>query len=390
MGTTLTNKYAEGLPGKRYYGGCEVVDEVEVLARERVKQLFGADWANVQPHSGATANAAVYLTLLKPGDRLLGLDLAHGGHLTHGSQVNFSGILYEAHFYGVDPHTGRLDMDQIRDQARKVKPKLLSIGASAYPRDFDYAAFRSIADEVGALLWMDMAHTAGLIAAKLLNDPLPYAHVVTSTTHKTLRGPRGGVILVGKDGENTLGKVMAKSGRVRKWSELYDSAVFPGTQGGPLMHVIAAKAVAFGEALQPSFKDYQQQVLKNAQIMATTFLEKGYTLVSGGTENHLLLLDLRSKGLNGTQAEHALDKARITVNKNMVPFDTESPMVTSGIRIGSPAMTSRGFKETEFVHVVELIDNALSHHQDEAVLTGIRAEVEALCAKFPLYDLETP
>ena len=390
MGTTLTNKYAEGLPGKRYYGGCEVVDEVEVLARERVKQLFGADWANVQPHSGATANAAVYLTLLKPGDRLLGLDLAHGGHLTHGSPVNFSGILYDAHFYGVDPNSGRLDMDQIRDQARKVKPKLLSIGASAYPRDFDYAAFRSIADEVGALLWMDMAHTAGLIAAKLLNDPLPYAHVVTSTTHKTLRGPRGGVILVGKDGENTLGKVMAKSGRVRKWSELFDSAVFPGTQGGPLMHVIAAKAVAFGEALQPSFKDYQQQVLKNAQIMVTTFLEKGYTLVSGGTENHLLLLDLRSKGLNGTQAEHALDKARITVNKNMVPFDTESPMVTSGIRIGSPAMTSRGFKETEFVHVVELIDKALSHHQDEAVLTGIRAEVEALCAKFPLYDLETP
>lgn len=389
MGSTLTNKYAEGLPGKRYYGGCEVVDKVEELARERAKKLYNADWVNVQPHSGATANAAVYLTMLNPGDTLLGLDLSHGGHLTHGSPVNFSGILYDAKFYGVDPVTGRLDMDQIRDTARKVKPKMISIGASAYPRDFDYVAFRAIADEVGALLWMDMAHTAGLIAAKLLNDPLPHAHVVTTTTHKTLRGPRGGMILVGKDGENTLGKVAAKSGRVRRWSELLDSAVFPGTQGGPLMHVIAAKAVAFGEALQPSFVSYQQQVLRNAKVMGEAFVEKGYNLVSGGTDNHLILVDLRNKGLNGTLAEKTLDKARITVNKNMVPFDTESPMVTSGIRIGAPAMTTRGFKESEFRTVVELIDRALTNHNDDAVLDKVRHEVEALCEQFPLYDFST-
>jgi glycine hydroxymethyltransferase len=389
MGSTLTNKYAEGLPGKRYYGGCEVVDKVEDIARNRAKELYGADWVNVQPHSGATANAAVYLTMLNPGDTLLGLDLSHGGHLTHGSPVNFSGILYDARFYGVDPVTGRLDMDQIRDTARKVKPKMLSIGASAYPRDIDYKAFREIADEVGALLWMDMAHTAGLIAAKLLNDPLPHAHVVTTTTHKTLRGPRGGMILVGKDGENTLGKVAAKSGRVRRWSELLDSAVFPGTQGGPLMHVIAAKAVAFGEALQPSFVTYQQQVLRNANVMGEAFVEKGYNLVSGGTDNHLILVDLRNKGINGTIAEKTLDKARITVNKNMVPFDTESPMVTSGIRIGAPAMTTRGFKEAEFKTVVDLIDKALTHHSDEAVLNKVRAEVEALCDHFPLYDFST-
>jgi glycine hydroxymethyltransferase len=280
-------------------------------------------------------------------------------------------------------------MDQIRDTARKVKPKMLSIGASAYPRDIDYKAFREIADEVGALLWMDMAHTAGLIAAKLLNDPLPHAHVVTTTTHKTLRGPRGGMILVGKDGENTLGKVAAKSGRVRRWSELLDSAVFPGTQGGPLMHVIAAKAVAFGEALQPSFVTYQQQVLRNANVMGEAFVEKGYNLVSGGTDNHLILVDLRNKGINGTIAEKTLDKARITVNKNMVPFDTESPMVTSGIRIGAPAMTTRGFKEAEFKTVVDLIDKALTHHSDEAVLNKVRAEVEALCDHFPLYDFST-
>lgn len=388
-GSTLTNKYAEGLPGKRYYGGCEVVDKVEDIARDRAKELYGADWVNVQPHSGASANAAVYLTMLNPGDTLLGLDLSHGGHLTHGSPVNFSGILFDARFYGVDPVTGRLDMDHIRDTARKVKPKMLSIGASAYPRDIDYKAFREIADEVGALLWMDMAHTAGLIAAKLLNDPLPHAHVVTTTTHKTLRGPRGGMILVGKDGENTLGKVAAKSGRVRRWSELLDSAVFPGTQGGPLMHVIAAKAVAFGEALQPSFVTYQQQVLINAKIMGEAFVEKGYNLVSGGTDNHLILLDLRSKGINGTLAEKTLDKARITVNKNMVPFDTESPMVTSGIRIGAPAMTTRGFKEAEFKIVVDLIDMVLTHHGDEAVLYKVRSEVEALCDHFPLYDFST-
>lgn len=389
MGSTLTNKYAEGLPGKRYYGGCEVVDKVEDVARERAKKLFGADWVNVQPHSGATANAAVYLSLLNPGDTLLGLDLSHGGHLTHGSPVNFSGILYDARFYGVDPVSGRLDMDQIRDTARKVKPKMISIGASAYPRDFDYIAFRSIADEVGALLWMDMAHTAGLIAAKLLNDPLPHAHVVTTTTHKTLRGPRGGLILVGKDGENTLGKIAPKSGRVKRWSELLDSAVFPGTQGGPLMHVIAAKGVAFLEALQPSFVDYQKQVMLNAKTMAEGFLQRGYQLVSGGTDNHLILLDLRNKAINGTQAEKALDKARITVNKNMVPFDTESPMVTSGIRIGAPAMTTRGFKEQEFLMVVDMIDRALQHHQDEAYLNKLSHEVEALCQEFPLYDFST-
>jgi glycine hydroxymethyltransferase len=389
MGSTLTNKYAEGLPGKRYYGGCEVVDKVEDVARDRAKRLFGADWVNVQPHSGATANAAVYLSLLNPGDTLLGLDLSHGGHLTHGSPVNFSGILYDARFYGVDQASGRLDMDQIRDTARKIKPKMISIGASAYPRDFDYVAFRSIADEVGALLWMDMAHTAGLIAAKLLNDPLTHAHVVTTTTHKTLRGPRGGLILVGNDGENTLGKVAPKSGRVKRWSELLDSAVFPGTQGGPLMHVIAAKGVAFLEALQPSFVDYQKQVILNAKTMANAFLQKGYHLVSGGTDNHLILLDLRNKGINGTQAEKALDKARITVNKNMVPFDTESPMVTSGIRIGAPAMTTRGFKEQEFLMVVDMIDRALQHHQDESYLNTLSREVEDLCMQFPLYDFST-
>ncbi len=386
MGTTLTNKYAEGLPGKRYYGGCEFVDQIEDLARERAKKLFGADWVNVQPHSGATANAAVYLSMLQPGDTLLGLDLSHGGHLTHGSPVNFSGILYDAQFYGVDRETGRLDMDQIRDKALQIKPKMISIGASAYPRDFDYAAFRAIADEVGALLWMDMAHTAGLIAAKLLNDPLPLCHVVTTTTHKTLRGPRGGMILVGKDGENTLGKVAPKSGRVKRWSELLDSAVFPGTQGGPLVHVIAAKAVAFGEALEPGFVDYQRQVRENASAMAGAFLNRGYHLVSGGTDNHLILVDLRNKGINGTIAEKALDKARITVNKNMVPFDTESPMVTSGIRIGSPAMTTRGFREDEFRLVADLIDRALQNHADEEALKKIGAEVEALCERFPLYD----
>lgn len=386
MGSTLTNKYAEGLPGKRYYGGCEFVDQIEDLARDRAKELFGAEWVNVQPHSGATANAAVYLSFLQPGDTLLGLDLSHGGHLTHGSLVNFSGILYKPEFYGVEKENGRLDMDKIRDKAKAVKPKMISIGASAYTRDFDYEAFRAIADEVGALLWMDMAHTAGLIAAKLLNDPLPHCHVVTTTTHKTLRGPRGGMILVGKDTPNTIGKVAPKGGRVRRWGELLDSSVFPGTQGGPLMHVIAAKAVAFGEALQPEFRDYQAQVIKNAQAMANAFLEKGYDLVSGGTDNHLILVDLRSKGLNGTVAQKTLDEARITVNKNMVPFDTESPLVTSGIRIGSPAMTTRGFKEDEFRLVADLIDRALTHHTDEAVLQKIGAEVEALCARFPLYD----
>ncbi len=388
QGSTLTNKYAEGLPGKRYYGGCEFADIAEDLARDRAKKLFGVDWVNVQPHSGAQANAALYLTLMQPGDKLLGLDLAHGGHLTHGSPVNFSGILYDAHFYGVEidgPNAGRIDMDKVREQALKVRPKMISIGASAYTRDFDYAAFRSIADEVGALLWMDMAHTAGLIAAKVLTDPMPHVHVATTTTHKTLRGPRGGMILVGDDGENTLGKVAPKSGRTKNWSELFDSAVFPGTQGGPLMHVIAAKAVAFGEALQPTFATYQQQVVANAKAMAGAFLERGYDLVSGGTDNHLMLIDLRGKGLTGKQAEEALGRAEITVNKNMVPGDPESPFVTSGMRIGSPAMTTRGLDESAFREVVALIDRVLAKPDDETVIDAVRKDVHELAARFPLY-----
>lgn len=388
-GSTLTNKYAEGYPGKRYYGGCEEVDVVEDLARERAKKLYGAQWVNVQPHSGATANAAVYLTFMKPGETLLGLDLAHGGHLTHGSPVNFSGIIYHPEFYGVDPQSGRIDMDQVREKALKVRPKLISIGASAYPRDFDYAAFRAIADEVGAYLWMDMAHTAGLIAAGVLNDPISVCDVVTTTTHKTLRGPRGGMILVGRDVENTLGVVAPKSGRTKTWGEVLDTAVFPGTQGGPLMHIIAAKAVAFKEALDPSFKTYQQQVVRNAAAMAAEFSNRGYSLVSGGTDNHLILVDLRSKGLNGKIAEEALDKASITVNKNMVPFDTESPFVTSGIRIGAPAMTTRGFGEKEFARVAELIDQVLQAPHDEANLGKVKAQVHEMCEAYPLYESAT-
>lgn len=387
MGTPLTNKYAEGYPGKRYYGGCEVVDKVENLARDRAKKLFNADWVNVQPHSGASANAAVYLAFMNPGDTLLGLDLSHGGHLTHGSPVNFSGITYNAEFYGVEKETGRIDMDKVRDKAKEVKPKMISIGASAYPRDFDYQAFRDIADEVGAFLWMDMAHTAGLIAVGELNNPIQISDVVTTTTHKTLRGPRGGMILVGRDGENKLGVTARKSGRVKNWSEVLDSAVFPGSQGGPLMHVIAAKAVAFGEALRPEFNDYQHQVKLNAATLADTFTEKGYDLVSGGTDNHLILVDLRNKGLNGKIAEEALDKAGITVNKNMVPFDTESPFVTSGIRIGTPALTTRGFREEQFIRVAELIDTVLQTPGDEQTLASVKAKVKDLCTEYPLYDL---
>ncbi|HLR25951.1 MAG TPA: serine hydroxymethyltransferase, partial [Fodinibius sp.] len=372
MGSTPTNKYAEGLPGKRYYGGCEVVDKIEDVARDRAKQLFGAEWVNVQPHSGAQANAAVYLAFMDPGDTLLGLDLSHGGHLTHGSPVNFSGILYNSEFYGVDKESGRIDLDEVRKKAKEVQPRMISIGASAYPRDFDYKAFREIADEVGAYLWMDMAHTAGLIAAGILNDPMPHCHVVTTTTHKTLRGPRGGMILLGKDGKNTLGVEARKSGRTKNWSEVLDSAVFPGTQGGPLMHVIASKAVAFGEALQDDFTEYQQQVQANAQTMAEAFKQKEYQLVSGGTDNHLILIDLRNKNLTGKVAEQALEKANITLNKNMVPFDTESPFVTSGIRVGSPAMTSRGFGEDEFKKVAELIDRVLQKPEEESVLSGVR------------------
>lgn len=389
MGSVLTNKYAEGYPGKRYYGGCEVVDDVEDIARDRAKKLFGADWVNVQPHSGATANAAVYLACMKPGETLLGFDLSHGGHLTHGSPVNFSGINYNAEFYGVNKETGRLDMNIIRDRALEVKPTMISIGASAYPRDYDYEAFRSIADEVGALLWMDMAHTAGLIATGNLKDPLPHAHVVTTTTHKTLRGPRGGMILVGKDGENSIGVTAAKSGRTKNWGEVFDSAVFPGTQGGPLMHVIAAKAVSFGEALQDDFKTYQTQTQKNAKAMANKFVEMGYNLVSGGTDNHLILIDLRNKGLNGKIAEDALGQAAITVNKNMVPFDTESPFVTSGIRIGSPAMTTRGLKEAEFEQIAILIDRVLQNPEDASTHKKVEQEVRDLCDRFPLYDFVT-
>jgi glycine hydroxymethyltransferase len=389
MGSVLTNKYAEGYPGKRYYGGCEFVDDVEDLARDRAKKLFKADYANVQPHSGASANAAVYLAFMNPGDTLLGLDLAHGGHLTHGSPVNFSGITYHPEFYGVEKETGRIDMDKVREKAKKVKPRMISIGASAYPRDFDYEAFRNIADEVGAFLWMDMAHTAGLIATGQLNDPLPHCDVVSTTTHKTLRGPRGGMILVGKDGENKLGVTARKSGRTKNWSEVIDSAVFPGSQGGPLMHVIAGKAVAFGEALQPDFVSYQQQVIRNAKAMAKAFTDRGYDLVSGGTDNHLILVDLRSKGLTGKVAEESLDRAGITVNKNMVPFDTESPFVTSGIRIGSPALTTRGFGEIEFEEVVSLIDTVLQKPEDETVISSVKTQVKEMCDKFPLYDFVT-
>ena len=389
MGTPLTNKYAEGLPGKRYYGGCRFVDVAEELARERAKELFKCDWVNVQPHSGASANAAVYLALLKPGDTFLGLDLSHGGHLTHGSPVNFSGILYRAKYYGVEPDgplAGRIDMDKVRDRARELNPRMISIGASAYSRDFDYVAFRSIADEVGAFLWMDMAHTAGLIAAGLLNDPLPHCHVVSTTTHKTLRGPRAGMILIGKDYENPFGKVAPKSGRVKMMSELFDSAVFPGTQGGPLMHVIAAKAVAFREALQPSFVDYSKQVIRNASAMAEKFMELGYNLASSGTDNHLALIDLRNKGITGKEAEAALQNAEITVNKNMVPFDDKSPFVTSGIRVGTPALTTRGFGEDEFRRVVVLMDDILSDIGNDDTLMRVRQEIGDLCKQFPLYD----
>jgi len=392
MGSPLTNKYAEGLPGKRYYGGCQIVDQVENIARDRAKRLFGCDWVNVQPHSGANANASIYLTLMRPGDTFLGLDLAHGGHLTHGSPVNFSGILYKAEYYGVDkdgPLAGRIDMNKVREKAKAIRPRMISIGASAYARDFDYAAFRDIADEVGAFLWMDMAHTAGLIAAGVLNDPMPHCHIVSTTTHKTLRGPRAGMLLIGKDGENTLGKVAPKSGRVKNWSELFDSSVFPGMQGGPLMHVIAAKAVALEEALQDDFKAYAKQVVLNAQVMADAFTERGYQVVSGGTDNHLALIDLRSKGITGKEAEEALQAADITVNKNMVPYDDQSPFVTSGIRVGTPAMTTRGLGPDEFREIVDLMDRVITNPSDETVLQHVKGAIHEMTARFPLYDFVT-
>ena len=385
MGSVLTNKYAEGLPGKRYYGGCEHVDEVEELAIARVKQLFGASWANVQPHSGAQANAAVMLACLKPGDTILGFDLSHGGHLTHGSPVNFSGKLYRATFYGVDKATGRIDMDAVAEKARAEKPKLIICGASAYSRDWDYARFRAIADEVGALLLADVSHPAGLIAAKLLNDPLPHCHVVTTTTHKTLRGPRGGLIMMGNDMENPWGLKTPK-GETRMLSAVLDGAVFPGTQGGPLEHVIAAKAVAFGEALEPAFADYGRQVRINAATVAKGLVAKGYDIVSGGTDNHCMLIDLRNKGITGKDAERVLGQVDITVNKNMVPFDTQSPFVTSGIRIGTPAITTRGLKEHECEQIAMLIDAALTHRDNASELNRIRFQVNGMMRLRPLFS----
>jgi len=385
MGSCLTNKYAEGYPGRRYYGGCEVVDEVEQLAIDRLKTLFGAGYANVQPHSGAQANAAVFLALLQPGDRILGFDLSHGGHLSHGSPVNFSGKVYEPHFYGVEQETGRIDMDRVEAKALEVNPKLIICGASAYARDWDYARFRSIADKVGALLLADIAHPAGLIAAGLLNNPMEHCHIVTSTTHKTLRGPRGGIIMMGKNFDNPWGKT-TKKGDLIKMSAILDSGVFPGMQGGPLEHVIAAKAVAFQEALQPEYKTYCRQVVRNAQAMAGAFVEKGYKIISGGTDNHLMLIDLRSKSVTGKVAEEALGKADITVNKNMVPFDTQSPMVTSGIRIGTAAITSRGFTETDCVQVVDWIDGVISNVSNDALLSETRRQVNEWMERFPLYE----
>jgi len=384
MGSVLTNKYAEGLPGKRYYGGCEVVDKVEQLAIDRLKELFGAVWANVQPHSGAQANAAVMLAILNPGDKILGFDLSHGGHLTHGSTVNFSGKLYSPSFYGVEKETGRIDYDKVEQTANLEKPKLIICGASSYSRDWDYERLRAIADSVGALLLADVSHPSGLIASGLLNNPLPHCHIVTSTTHKTLRGPRGGVIMMGEDFDNPFG-IKTPKGVTRKMSSLLDSGVFPGTQGGPLEHVIASKAVAFGEALQPEFKEYGKQMIKNAQAMAASFVEKGYQIISGGTDNHSMLIDLRSKNITGKEAENILVKADITVNKNMVPFDDKSPFVTSGIRVGTPAITTRGLKEVDMPKIVELIDEVLMNRDNEEKVAGIKAKVNTLMGGRPLF-----
>lgn len=384
-GTVLTNKYAEGYPGKRYYGGCEFVDMAEDLARERLKKLFNAEYVNVQPHSGSQANMAVLMTLLKPGDKFLGLSLAHGGHLTHGSPVNFSGKLYEAIGYELNEDTRVLDYDKIEDIAKKEKPKLIITGASAYSREWDYNKFREIADSIGAFLMCDMAHPAGLIAAGYLNNPLEHCDVVTSTTHKTLRGPRGGIILMGKDKENPFGLTTPKGDRVRMMSELYDSMVMPGIQGGPLMHIIMAKAVAFGEALNDKFKSYINQVRNNAKALASKLIEYNFDVVSGGTDNHLMLIDLTNKNITGKEAEHSLEKAGITVNKNMVPFDKRSPFVTSGIRIGTPALTTRGMKETEMKKIADIINRAISNFKDENSLDELRLEVKQLASGFPLF-----
>lgn len=383
-GSVLTNKYAEGLPGKRYYGGCEVVDEIENIAIDRAKQLFNAEWVNVQPHSGAQANAAAFLAMLQPGDKILGFDLSHGGHLTHGSPVNFSGKLYNPFFYGVSRETGLIDYDQLEKTALAEKPKLIICGASAYSRDWDYAFIRRVADEIGALVLADISHPAGLIARGLLNDALPHCHVVTTTTHKTLRGPRGGMIMMGSDFENPWGLKTPK-GEPRMMSALLDSGVFPGTQGGPLEHIIAAKAVAFGEALSEEYMEYIVQVKKNAAAMAAAFVSRGYEIISGGTDNHLMLIDLRNKDITGKAAENALVQAHITVNKNMVPFDTRSPFVTSGIRVGTAAITTRGLKEKHMEKIVELIDEVICDAENEEVLKKVGKKVNELMDKHPLY-----
>lgn len=384
MGSVLTNKYAEGLPGKRYYGGCEIVDQVEQLAIDRLCQLFGATWANVQPHSGAQANAAVFLACLQPGDKILGFDLSHGGHLTHGSPVNFSGKLYKPLFYGVKKETGFVDYDMLEEVALRERPKMIICGASAYSRDWDYARIRKVADEIGALILADISHPAGLIAAGLLNDPLEHCHIVTSTTHKTLRGPRGGIIMMRHNFENPFG-LKWNNGNLKSMGALLDAAVFPGIQGGPLEHVIAAKAVAFGEALSDDYKTYMKQVQTNAAVMAREFVNLGYSIISGGTDNHSMLIDLRSKGVTGKDAENRLVLADITVNKNMVPFDTESPFVTSGIRVGTPAITSRGVKEDEIPQIVHLMDRVLTNINDDSLLASVRAEVNALMGQRPLF-----
>ncbi|RPD49324.1 serine hydroxymethyltransferase [Hymenobacter sediminis] len=384
QGSILTNKYAEGLPGKRYYGGCEIVDQIEQLAIDRAKALFGVEWVNVQPHSGAQANAAVMLAVLNPGDKILGFDLSHGGHLTHGSPVNFSGKLYKPSFYGVEQETGLIDWEKVKETARREQPKLIICGASAYSRDWNYQALREAADEVGALLLADISHPSGLIAKGLLNNPFDHCHIVTTTTHKTLRGPRGGLIMLGKDFENPFGLKTPK-GEIRLMSSLLDSAVFPGTQGGPLEHVIGAKAVAFGEALSDAYTDYTQQVVRNAQALANGFVERGYQIISGGTDNHLMLIDLRSKGLTGKLAENTLIKADITINKNMVPFDDKSPFITSGMRIGSAAVTTRGLKETDMARIVDFIDEVLTHNADDARIARVRGEINEWMQQYPLF-----
>lgn len=384
MGSVATNKYAEGYPGKRYYGGCEVVDEIEQLAIDRLKKVFNATWANVQPHSGAQANTAVFLACLKPGDKILGLDLSMGGHLTHGSPANFSGKYYQPLFYGVDKETGLLNYNQLEETARKEKPKMIICGASAYSRDWDYKRIRAVADEIGALLLADIAHPAGLIAAGLLNDPFDHCHIVTSTTHKTLRGPRGGVIMMRNDFDNPFG-IKDPKGNIRPMSALLDLAVFPGMQGGPLEHVIAAKAVAFGEILDPGFKVYQQHVKDNAKTMAAAFVAKGYHLISGGTENHLMLIDLRNKNITGKKAQETLDRAHITLNKNSVPFDDKSPFVTSGIRVGVPAITTRGLKTSDMQTVVDMIDRVLMNADEEKVIAEVKEQVKSFMHQFPLY-----